>query len=368
MDDVPSTVRSERAALRARLGQARLALSLLVAGVATMHAGAWLGVVDRQGLWLWTAVSVSGLSIATISIQLGATRHLDDPSLTLPQMLFATTCTAWAYTLAGSAHAIVTLMQALALSFGIFGASARPAIYCAAYSVVIFAAAMIRQCLVDPARYHAVDDFLLFVFLVLIVVGIVINTMRVNRLRSKIVSQRGELQLAFERIQELAQRDELTGLSNRRRVMQLLEEEAARARRSGAPWCVAMIDLDFFKRINDTHGHAAGDAVLRWFAGVARSVLRSTDTLGRWGGEEFVLLMPDTGLDAGMACLERLRQALASEAPATGGLRVTFSAGIAQHLPGQEWTQAVDAADERAYLAKSNGRDRIEGAAADTVS
>jgi len=78
--------------------------------------------------------------------------------------------------------------------------------------------------------------------------------------------------------------------------------------------------------------------------------------------------MPDTGLDAGMACLERLRQALASEAPATGGLRVTFSAGIAQHLPGQEWTQAVDAADERAYLAKSNGRDRIEGAAADTVS
>ena len=353
---------SEQSAQRARLAQARLALILLVAGVATMHGGAWLGVVDHDGLWLWTIVSVLGLSAATLLIQLGFTRNLSDPSLTLPQMLFASTCAAWAYTLAGTAHAIVTLMQALALSFATFGASSRPAIWCAAYSIVIFGAAMVRQCLRDPQRYHPVDDLLLFVFLVLIVVGIVINTMRVNAMRSKIRSQKEELKAALARIRQLAERDELTGLANRRSLRHALDVEIARSGRTSSPWCVALIDLDHFQRVNDTGGHAMGDAIRRWFAGQLGAVARSSDAAGRWGGEEFLLILPDTGLPAGLACLERLKEAVTRPQAGTvpGNLSVTFSAGVAEHRSGESADATVERADALAYAAKANGRNRIE--------
>ena len=354
---------SEQSAQRARLAQARLALILLVAGVATMHGGAWLGVVDRDGLWVWTIVSVLGLSTATLLIQLGLTRHLADPSLTLPQMLFASTCAAWAYTLAGTAHAIVTLMQALALSFATFGASSRPAILCAAYSIVVFGAAMVRQCLRDPQRYRPVDDLLLFIFLVLIIVGIVINTMRVNTMRRKIRSQKAELQSALDRIRQLAERDELTGLANRRFLQDALEVEMARSARTPSRWCVALIDLDHFKQVNDAGGHALGDAVLRWFAGRLKATARASDVAGRWGGEEFLLVLPDTGLPAGLNCLARLKDAVTRAAPGTvpGNLCVTFSAGVAEHRPGDSVDVTVERADALCYAAKGGGRNRIEG-------
>lgn len=348
---------------RARLAQARLALILLVAGVATMHGGAWLGVVDHDGLWLWTIVSVLGLSAATLLIQLGVTRHLADPSLTLPQMLFASTCAAWAYTLAGTSHAVVTLMQALALSFATFGASARPAIYCAAYSIVIFGVAMVRQCLRDPQRYHPVDDLLLFIFLTLIIVGIVINTTRISAMRSKIRSQKEALRSALERIRELAERDELTGLSNRRSLQDAIDVEVARSGRTSSRWCVALVDLDHFKQVNDTGGHALGDAVLRWFAGRLKAVARASDVAGRWGGEEFLLILPDTGLPAGLNCLARLKDAVTRPAPGTvpGNLHVTFSAGVAEHRDGESGASVVERADALCYAAKRNGRNRIEG-------
>jgi diguanylate cyclase (GGDEF)-like protein len=361
--DADDAAASEQAAQRARLAQARLALILLVAGVATMHAGAWLGVIDRDGLWLWTVVSVLGLSTATLLIQLRLTSHLADPSLTLPQMLFASTCAAWAYTLAGTAHAVVTLMQALALSFATFGASARPAIYCAAYSIVVFGVAMVRQCLVDPQRFHPVDDLLLFIFLTLIIVGIVINTMRVNAMRSKIRSQKTELKSALERIRQLAGRDELTGLANRRSLHEALEVEVARSARTSSPWCVALIDLDHFKQVNDTGGHAMGDAVLRWFAQQIRAVARASDVAGRWGGEEFLLILPDTRLPAGLNCLERLKEAVTHAAPGSvpGNLRLTFSAGVAEHAVAEPGASTVERADALCYAAKRNGRNRIEG-------
>lgn len=347
---------------RARVAQALLALSLLLAGVAAMHAGAWLGTVDRDGLWAWTIVSVVGFSIPLVLIQTRVTEKLHDPSLTLPQMLLASTVAAWAYTLAGTSHAVVTLMQALALSFGIFGIDSRPAIYCAAYSILIFAVTMVRQCLVDPVRYQPADDLLLFIFLVLIVVGIVINTLRVNRMRERIQTQKQDLQKALARIEQLATLDELTGLPNRRFLQQALDAEGLRSQRSQAPWCVALIDLDNFKRINDTHGHATGDAVLKWFAAQAKTFMRASDIVGRWGGEEFVVLMPATSLHDGVNGLQRLKAMLEAQpsSPPPEGLTITFSAGVAQHAKGDAVAHTLELADQLCYAAKRNGRNRIE--------
>ena len=162
----------------------------------------------------------------------------------------------------------------------------------------------------------------------------------------------------------LATEDNLTGMPNRGRTVELataaLEEAAAQRR----PLTVAIIDLDHFKTINDRCGHAAGDYVLREFARVSRGSLRAADVLGRWGGEEFLLILPDTTLDAALASVERLRVlALAIQIPSSAAdnpLRVTFSAGLATTAEGaRSLDEIIARADTALYEAKNEGRDLV---------
>jgi len=173
----------------------------------------------------------------------------------------------------------------------------------------------------------------------------------------------GRQLLRRRRMAELALRDELTGVPNRRAVLAYAREQFNQARRLGVPLTVALIDLDHFKRINDSHGHAAGDEVLRAFARAASAVLRGQDRLGRWGGEEWLLVMPGTHLDETEAVFARLRQRFTSAAvpglPADA--RCTFSMGAAEHGPAMRDIDAMIAAADRAlYAAKHRGRDRLE--------
>jgi diguanylate cyclase (GGDEF)-like protein len=160
----------------------------------------------------------------------------------------------------------------------------------------------------------------------------------------------------------LAHQDVLTGLPNRRRT----SEQAAAALTSAAPLkrpvTMALLDLDHFKSINDRCGHAVGDRVLQDFARLAREALRATDTLGRWGGEEFLLILPDTELDAALAIVRRIRTAISGiQLPdSTHGLRVTFSAGLATrsaHI--QPLDEVIACADAALYEAKNGGRNSV---------
>ena len=129
---------------------------------------------------------------------------------------------------------------------------------------------------------------------------------------------------------KLAQLDELTGLQNRRSIIQSLNEEIARAHRSSVPCSVAIIDLDFFKRINDQFGHATGDEALRTFAISLFANIRTIDKLGRYGGEEFLLILPDTAKDQAVQTLDRLRSIVSEVdwAAISGKMSLTMSAGI----------------------------------------
>ncbi len=123
---------------------------------------------------------------------------------------------------------------------------------------------------------------------------------------------------------------------------------------------LVLIDIDHFKRVNDQHGHAAGDAVLRHFAATLQATLRSTDFAGRWGGEEFLVVTPQAGADTAATLVERLRDALAATSfdAAVPGLRITFSAGVAECAPGEDLHLAIERADRALYQAKRSGRDR----------
>ena len=135
-------------------------------------------------------------------------------------------------------------------------------------------------------------------------------------------------------------------------------------KRMDSPLCVALLDIDNFKRINDTHGHDVGDVALAHLAEVARSVMRPQDSLARYGGEEFVILLPDTPLDKGIEAMTRLQRELTTRIFMTGNEKVliTFSAGVAQLTPGETGASAIKRADQGMYLAKRAGKNRVLGA------
>ena len=173
--------------------------------------------------------------------------------------------------------------------------------------------------------------------------------------------EKKELATAVQEINRIIMHDTLTGLFNRRRMQELLEAEYARAHRTGHYCCIVLIDLDHFKRINDSHGHNVGDEVLVSFARVVQTVLRETDMVGRWGGEEFLVLMPATHpVQHAQMALNRLREVLQQEtvSNAVPELRVTFSAGVISRHDGEGLDHALERADQALYRAKAEGRDR----------
>ncbi|QAU42655.1 GGDEF domain-containing protein [Bradyrhizobium guangdongense] len=180
-------------------------------------------------------------------------------------------------------------------------------------------------------------------------------------LREALYRRGNELKLAHAKIEELAQVDELTGVLNRRYVMRALNDEMARAQRAGTPCSLAIIDIDFFKRINDSYGHPTGDEVLRGFALMLVRNMRSIDRIGRYGGEEFLVVMPDAAKDQAVLVMDRLRQIISEQHwdSVSDDLRVTLSAGIAQVRPNDAPEDTLARADAALYKAKDAGRNRV---------
>lgn len=166
-----------------------------------------------------------------------------------------------------------------------------------------------------------------------------------------------------DKLSKLALTDVLTGIANRRSVMAIFEQEFIRARRYGFPLSVAMLDLDHFKSINDSYGHDAGDEVLREFCQMVREHLRLTDSFGRWGGEEFIIIFPHTSADDAIMSINRIRDGMCSlpYKKLRGEMQATFSAGLAfQTSEDVDVNALIKRADGALYLAKNSGRNRLE--------
>lgn len=168
--------------------------------------------------------------------------------------------------------------------------------------------------------------------------------------------------LATERHNEdLANTDPLTYLPNRRHLWELLDAERLRSERSGRSFVIALADVDHFKKFNDAHGHHCGDAVLNHVATVMRASLRRTDSLGRWGGEEFLFIFPETHLQGAAEVLEKVRRCV-EEVPCTFGdqkYHVTVTFGAANFGRGQTLERCIKAADDALYRGKDQGRNRV---------
>jgi len=183
-----------------------------------------------------------------------------------------------------------------------------------------------------------------------------------SMMRETLYKRSNELKIAYARIEELAQFDELTGALNRRSIMASLNEEMARAKRNNSPCSVAIIDLDHFKRLNDQFGHPAGDEALRTFAITLFANIRSIDKLGRYGGEEFLMIMPDTGAEAARKTLDRLRSIIAELdwTAISAGISVTMSVGIATVRDNDSADTVLARSDAALYRAKAEGRNQVQ--------
>jgi two-component system cell cycle response regulator len=184
------------------------------------------------------------------------------------------------------------------------------------------------------------------------------------RLRAgrRILDLQTELIFAREELREQATRDSLTRLWNRAAILEILEREFGRAKRSGKVLSIILADLDHFKRINDTYGHLAGDAVLRETVGRMRAAVRPYDGIGRYGGEEFLLVLPDCDASGAVTLGERLRVAVGSDAMvlAEGVIPVTLSLGVVTSEAVEDVQTFIATADAALYRAKDGGRNRLE--------
>jgi two-component system, cell cycle response regulator len=173
-----------------------------------------------------------------------------------------------------------------------------------------------------------------------------------------------QLREANSRLNYQATHDGLTELFNRPAITECAEAELARARRTGQPLCLALFDLDYFKAINDEHGHLAGDAALHHTANCIRSVVRPYDRVGRWGGEEFLVVLPDAGLEQGAAVADRIRARVAAEPftlPSGRQVELSASAGVSCDVrrPEVSLDTLFQEADQALYVAKAAGRNQI---------
>lgn len=323
-----------------------------------------LFVFYRQGFA--NALTFIGAAAAVLSsvvvfyavFKLKLHQHFKESSLMLPQIVAALCIMlAVAYVEPSTQIALVPFIL-IAFSFAIFRLSAASLIMLAAACLGTYLAIILLR---DHEEGYAIGlraDMMQWFVLALTLPGMIVVGKQIQNLRQTLTTTRYRL----EHFEEKSIRDELTGLYNRRHLQAELAHATLQANTTAKPYSVCVIDIDHFKQINDSDGHLAGDNVLQRFAGIARETIRDSDIFGRYGGDEFLQILPGTDLKGAVMHAERLRvyahfidfQKLASRK------NITLSIGVAQYSPGEEITDLVARADSALYRAKQLGRNRVE--------
>jgi diguanylate cyclase len=333
------------------------------AGILALYSFAGTITINVSVIYL-----ICGITTTAIGLCLSETNFNDrckDQYLTVPQTLVSMTIQLVAIYLAPEVGFYFIFILFIVLSFGALLMNARQTAIVWTYSTVGLAALLLMTDKAIAMPMTTWTDRALVLACAVTALGRCASTgLYGSSLREALYKRGNELKKAHARIEELAQVDELTGLLNRRYIMQSLNEELARAQRTGSACSVAIIDLDFFKRINDQFGHPVGDEVLRTFAITLFANLRTIDNLGRYGGEEFLLILPDTTKEEAVRTLDRLRSMLADVdwAAISTMMNVTISAGISEVRLHDSPADILARADAALYQAKDAGRNRVVAA------
>lgn len=333
------------------------------AGLLALNYGAERGVIDVDACRHLTLSAVVAMAGFYVVLRAGWNKAFADPALIEPQMMGGIVFMAWGYLIGGPGRPIALLVLFVILMFGLFTVTVRQMVRVSIAVLAVFGGAFLAVGILEQGTpFMAEMQILYFGMLVVILISAYLLVKQLALMRARAFHSKRELAEALAKLQGQVIHDELTGLFNRRHMQHLLSIERARAGRSGHPWCVGMLDLDHFKEVNDRYGHRVGDEVLCATAQAISEGLREADQVARWGGEEFLVLLPDTDCEGAMQVLDRIRQALARKqiSQTVPALRVTFSAGLTVYIDDEPLPQTVDRADQALYMAKLAGRNRTE--------
>ncbi len=317
------------------------------------------------GKWAATAYFCAGVGWTAATLVLSEANWNDrfkDHYLTVPQCVGSISIQLLAMFLAPEIGFYFALVIFIVLGFGALRMSSRQAGLVWTYATfgLTFLFVMTDKPIGLPIATSA-ERTLALLCLVSVLGRCVFTGLYGSSMREMLYKRGRELKEAHARIEELAQIDELTGALNRRYIMQALSEEMTRAQRKAEPCSIAIIDLDHFKRINDRFGHLVGDEVLQGFSIAMGANIRNIDRLGRYGGEEFLLVLPHVSREQATAAVNRLRKIVADVnwAAISDGLAVTMSAGVVQIKPDEAAREILARADAALYRAKDAGRDCV---------
>jgi len=346
-----------------RLGRFLMAAGTLLLVSLALLLFAFLDLLPWRAALEGTAGIFTLIAVFFVLFRSGLNLRFADPSLTTEQVGAAILFLAYIMYHAGPAREAFTLFYLVAMLFGVLRLTAGRLMVLALLALGAHGTMLHLSYLRNPSMdvRAALTEFAV---LMIVLPWFAVMGGYVNRLRVRLSDSHRELKRAFDQIGELAIRDELTGAYNRRFLMETLAGERSRADRLAAPFSVCLIDIDHFKSINDTLGHAGGDAVLKHFAELALRGLRGVrglDTFGRFGGEEFLIVLPGADLQGALAAGERLRAA--TEATVFSGLpaerSVTITVGVATHAHGEDIMALLARADQALYQGKNAGRNRV---------
>ncbi|MFZ3219446.1 MAG: diguanylate cyclase [Rhodoferax sp.] len=351
-----------RGPMRVRYAPSAVALVSYLLLAVLQQGAVYLGLMTQAAYNLHTGVTLSGAGVLFVLVRSGWSRRFtSDPSLTVPQMLFGMITLTWSYAISGPARGAVLSLMILVILYGVFDLKPAVARRLSLTGFLMLAMTMAWRAGTN-AEYDPRVELIHFVYMAIVMAATSSLAITVGRLRAKLATQKKELKAALALNRELATRDALTGLLNRRAMVEVLAHEQSRVDRGADAVSLALIDIDWFKRINDDHGHGVGDTVLQRFTVVLEDEMRTSDALARWGGEEFLLLMPEADLCAANRVVDRMRNRLEREdlSDISPTLKLTFSAGVAQFVRGECYTATIDRADQALYRAKESGRNRVE--------
>ena len=316
------------------------------------------GKVDRGTLFETCAIVATVIGGFFVVFSLRLNLRFPDPSLTVFQLLAAVFTMLFVVYRAPDSRLAFTAFFFVALMFGMLRCSGTKLAVLGLVSLAAFAMVIWRRYSENHDAEMLHLDMLQCVVIAITFPWFVFIGGRVKQLQRDLV----DVNIKLEDTEEKARRDDLTGVYNRRALLVAMEGAKQRANATGEPFCICVIDLDLFKRYNDEFNHLTGDQVLQIFAHAVRSGLRSTDIFGRYGGEEFVQILPQTELAGAMLDAERLRDRISTlDIPFARSMGpLTVSVGVAQYRPDETIVQTFARADGALYKAKQLGRNRVE--------
>ena len=319
---------------------------------------AFAGQARARAICIYVAAGVAAFYPL---VRAGSRIGLAPTTLAGLQGVFSISCHAWAYAIGGPLRGATLMGLMVIVVFCAFALRPRQTLLLAALGISVIGSTMWWHAAHDPLHFPPAVEAATFAIMAVSSLAVTLLTGEMSKLRARLKTQKDELLTALDTIRTLATVDELTALANRRHMNELLAQEERRRDTCGGPTCLALMDIDFFKRINDECSHETGDEVLRELAAILLAECPPPAEVARLGGEEFLLVFPDTDATQAWLRCEQVRRAIADHdwRPLTAGRPITVSIGVTTAGGRTTAAKLLADADRNLYAAKRTGRNRV---------